>query len=35
MKEGRSAYQENIQERNPQGGLDVDGKKILEWTIRK
>ena len=40
MEEGRSAFkistgQVNLQERDHLGGLDVDGRAILEWTLKR
>jgi hypothetical protein len=28
-------YQINLQERDHQGGLGVDGRTILEWKLKK
>jgi hypothetical protein len=38
MEEGRSAFKiltGNLQERNLEGGVVVDGRKILEWTLKR
>ena len=45
MEEGRSAFKiltgkhtgngVNLQERDLWGGLGVDGRKILEWTLKR
>ena len=38
MEEGRSAFKiltGNLQERDLWGGLGVDGRTILEWTLKR
>ena len=37
MEEGRSAFKQqvNLQERDLWGGLGVDGRTILEWTLKR
>jgi hypothetical protein len=41
MEEGRSAFKiltgkpVNLQERDLWGGLGVDGRTILEWTLKR
>ena len=38
MEEGRSAFkifEVNLQERDLWGGLGVDGRTILEWTLKR
>ena len=38
MKEGRSAFKiltGNLEERDLKGGLGVDGRTILEWTLKR
>ena len=38
MEEGRSAFKMltvNLQERDIWGGLGIDGRTILEWTLKR
>jgi hypothetical protein len=37
MKEGRSAFKilKGLRERDLYGGLDVDGRTILKWILKK